>query len=93
VGANAGTFYLTLTANKANSGRQMIHIKHILANVVENASKAKLYHQNRDIFLKYFDSVEQYEALISAGNFKKIDEIIKQNSSFNLDEFIINFKN
>jgi len=68
----------------------MIHIKTILANTIENASKAKLYHQNRDIFLKYFDSVEQYEALISAGNFKKIDEIIKQNSSFNLDEFINN---
>jgi hypothetical protein len=68
----------------------MSHIKHILANVVENASKAKLYHHNRDIFLKYFDSVEQYEALISAGNFKKIDEIIKKNSSFNLDEFINN---
>jgi hypothetical protein len=71
----------------------MIHIKHILAKNMENASKAKLYYQNRDIFLKYFDSIEQYDALISAGNFKKIDEIIKQNSSFNLDEFIINFKN
>jgi hypothetical protein len=71
----------------------MIHIKHILANTIANASKAKLYHHNRDIFLKYFDSVKQYEALISAGNFKKIDEIIKKNSSFNLDEFIINFKN
>jgi len=71
----------------------MTHIKTILADIVENASKAKLYHQNKDIFLKYFDSVEQYEALISAGNFKKIDEIIKQNSSLNLDEFIINFKN
>jgi hypothetical protein len=68
----------------------MIHIKHILAKIMANASKAKLYHQNKDIFLKYFDSVEQYEALISAGNFKKIDEIIKQNSSFNLDEFINN---
>ncbi len=68
----------------------MIHIKHILANTISNASKAKLYRQNRDIFLKYFDSIEQYEALISAGNFKKIDEIIKKNSSFNLDEFINN---
>ena len=68
----------------------MIHIKTILANTIANANKAKLYHQNRDIFLKYFDSIEQYEALISAGNFKKIDEIIKQNSSFNLDEFINN---
>jgi hypothetical protein len=70
----------------------MTHIKHILAKTIENASKAKLYHQNRDIFLKYFDSIEQYEALISAGNFKKIDEIIKQNSSFNLNEFINNQK-
>jgi len=69
----------------------MIHINHILAQNIANASKAKFYHQNRDIFLKYFDSIKQYEALISAGNFKKIDEIIKQNSSFNLDEFIINF--
>ena len=68
----------------------MTHIKTILAVIVANASKAKLYHQNRDIFLKYFDSIEQYEALISAGNFKKIDEIIKKNSSFNLDEFINN---
>ncbi len=68
----------------------MTHIKTILADIVVNASKAKLYHHNRDIFLKYFDSIEQYEALISAGNFKKIDEIIKQNSSFNLDEFINN---
>jgi hypothetical protein len=68
----------------------MIHIKTILANTIANASKAKLYHHNRDFFLKYFDSVEQYEALISAGNFKKIDEIIKKNSSFNLDEFINN---
>jgi hypothetical protein len=66
----------------------MTHIKHILANTIANASKAKLYHHNRDIFLKYFDSIEQYDALISAGNFKKIDEIIKQNSFFNLDEFI-----
>jgi hypothetical protein len=68
----------------------MTHIKHILAKTIANASKAKLYHQNRDIFLKYFDSIEQYDALISAGNFKKIDEIIKKNSSFNLDEFINN---
>jgi hypothetical protein len=68
----------------------MIHIKTILANTIANASKAKLYHQNRDIFLKYFDSIEQYDALISVGNFKKIDEIIKKNSSFNLDEFINN---
>jgi len=56
----------------------MIHIKNILAKTVENASKAKFYRTNRDIFLRYFESREQYEALILAGNFKKMDEIIKE---------------
>jgi hypothetical protein len=55
----------------------MIHIKDILAKTVENASKAKFYHHNRDIFLKYFESVQQYNALISAGNFEKMGIIIK----------------
>lgn len=55
----------------------MIHIKHILAKSLENASKAKFYTHNADIFLRYFDSAEQYRALILAGNFGKIDEIIK----------------
>ena len=64
----------------------MVHIKEIINKQLENISKAKFYNWNRDIFLKYFDSIEQYDALISAGNFKKIDEIIKQNSFFNLDE-------
>ena len=57
----------------------MAHIKDILAKTLENASKAKFYRTNRDIFLRYFDNVEQYEALIMAGNFRKIDEIIKSN--------------
>lgn len=55
----------------------MIHIKHILAKSLENASKAKFYTHNIDIFLRYFDSKEQYEALILAGNFGKIEDIIK----------------
>ena len=55
----------------------MIHIKDLLAKTVENASKAKFYHHNRDIFLKYFESVQQYNALISAGNFDKMQLIIK----------------
>lgn len=58
----------------------MMHIKDILvAQSKENASKAKFYTHNTDIFLKYFDSAHQYEALILAGNFKKIEEIIKSN--------------
>ena len=56
----------------------MIHIKQIIDKISENASKAKFYRGNRDIFLRYFESIEQYEALILAGNFKKIEEIIKK---------------
>tara|TARA_R110000868_G_scaffold394638_1_gene666008 strand:+ start:15 stop:194 length:180 start_codon:yes stop_codon:yes gene_type:complete len=55
----------------------MIHIKDLMQKTVENASKAKFYHHNRDIFLKYFESVQQYNALISAGNFEKMELIIK----------------
>lgn len=55
----------------------MIHIKDILAKTLENANKAKFYRTNRDIFLRYFENLQQYEALIAAGNFKKIEEIIK----------------
>jgi len=40
----------------------MIHIKDLLDRTVERASKAKFYRTNRDIFLRYFDSLEQYEA-------------------------------
>jgi hypothetical protein len=56
----------------------MIHIKDILvAQSKENATKRKFYTNNMDIFSRYFDSEEQYKALIAAGNFRKIDEIIK----------------
>jgi hypothetical protein len=51
----------------------------ILEKSVTNASKAKFYHHNQDIFLRYFDSIQQYEALILAGNFGKMEEIIKSN--------------
>ena len=57
----------------------MIHIKDILEKTLENASKAKFYRTNRDIFLRYFENLEQYEALIAAGSFRKIEEIIKLN--------------
>jgi hypothetical protein len=56
----------------------MIHIKDLLDRTVERASKAKFYRTNRDIFLRYFDSLEQYEALILAGNFEKMELIIKE---------------
>jgi len=57
----------------------MMHVKQILAKTLEHASKAKFYTHNTDIFLKYFESEEQYRALILAGNFRKIEEIIKLN--------------
>ena len=65
----------------------MTHIKIIIAKVIENASKAKFYHHNRDIFIKYFESIKQYQDLIEAGNFKKIQEIIREQTDFNINNF------
>ena len=74
--------------NKVNSWRlKMTHIKTILAKVIENASNAKFYHHNRDIFIKYFESIDQYQNLIEAGNFKKIQEIIREKTDFNINNF------
>ena len=64
----------------------MIHIKNILAKTIENASNAKFYHHNRDIFIKYFESIEQYQNLIEAGNFKKMNDIIKEKTDFTFDK-------
>lgn len=64
----------------------MIHIKDLMERTAENASKAKFYRTNRDIFLRYFDSLEQYEALINAGKFEKLEGIIAENSNFKLGE-------
>ena len=74
---------------------KMIPIKTIIAKVIENASKAKFYHNNnakfyhhnRDIFIKYFESIKQYQDLIEAGNFKKIQEIIREQTDFNINNF------
>lgn len=62
----------------------MIHIEQIMGNIIENARKAKFYNHNKDIFLKYFDSIEQYNALIMAGNFKKMEQIINENTNFTM---------
>lgn len=62
----------------------MIHIKDLMERTVENASKAKFYRTNRDIFLRYFDSLEQYEALINAGKFEKLEGIIGEKSNFKM---------
>tara|TARA_R110000868_G_scaffold29030_4_gene107990 strand:+ start:13520 stop:13714 length:195 start_codon:yes stop_codon:yes gene_type:complete len=58
--------------------------KALIAQREENASKAKFYRTNRDIFLRYFDSLEQYEALINAGKFEKLEGIIGEKSNFKM---------
>lgn len=63
----------------------MIHIKNILNKTI-NESKTKFYHHNRDIFIKYFESIEQYQNLIEAGNFKKMNDIIKEKTDFTFDK-------
>lgn len=70
----------------------MKHIKKAIDGVVERASKAKFYRDGQDIFLRYFDSLEQYNALILAGNFRKMEGIIKVNSAFDLGEFVESLK-
>ena len=66
----------------------MEHIKQSMQRIASNISKAKFYNNNKDIFLRHFDGLEQYQALIQAGNFKKMEEIIRGSSEFRLEEFI-----
>ena len=40
-----------------------------------------------DIFIKYFESIDQYQNLIEASNFKKIQEIIREKTDFNINNF------
>jgi hypothetical protein len=68
----------------------MQHIKQAMQKLIDHGTKAKFYQGNREVFLRYFDSLEQYEALIAAGNFKKMEEIIRLNSEFRVEEFINN---
>lgn len=69
----------------------MIPIKTHMQKLIEQGTQAKFYQGNREIFLRYFDSLQQYEALIAAGNFKKMEEIIKAKSKFSVEGFIKGF--
>lgn len=71
----------------------MTHIKEYMQKLIEHGAKAKFYQGNKDLFLRYFDSQQQYEALISAGNFKKMEEVIDSNRNFNVDKFIEEVRN
>ena len=56
----------------------MKHIRESMNKVLERASKAKFYRWNKDVFLRYFESEIHYEALINAGNFEKLERIIRE---------------
>lgn len=70
----------------------MQHIKQAMANTLENSSKAKFFYGNTDKFLQYFDSLQQYEALIRAGRFVKMEEIIKEKTTFRVKDFLEKLK-
>ena len=50
----------------------------------------KFYKDNKDYFLKYFEHSyyspsELYDCLLRSGNFKRMNEIIKEKTSFNFE--------
>jgi hypothetical protein len=65
----------------------MKHVKQILAKTLEHASKAKFYHNNQDIFLRYFPNLATYQKMILAGNFDKMERVIKENTTFTFEKF------
>lgn len=67
----------------------MLHIKDtLIAQSKENANKAKFYRHNQKSFLKYFDSAAQYEAMIVAGSFVKMERIIKDKTEFDFEVWV-----
>jgi hypothetical protein len=70
----------------------MQHIKQAMQRILINNSKVKFFEDNENKFLQYFDSLDQYKALIRSGNFDKMQEIIKDKSTFNVDNFINSIK-
>lgn len=66
----------------------MYHISAPLKTLNKRAEQAKFWANNQSIFLRYFDSEQEYNALINAGNFAKISKIVKDNTTFKLENFI-----
>ena len=64
-----------------------------MTNILEHTAKAKFFEGNVDKFLQYFDSRHQYDAMIRAGNFKGMFEIVRSKSTFDSDKWINEFKN
>lgn len=65
----------------------MKHISNSISSVVKFAGKARFYNTNRDYFQRHFKE-GQYDALIRAGNWAKLDEIIKENSQFSFGGWV-----
>lgn len=65
----------------------MQHISESMTRVI-NSSKVKFFHGNRDKLIRYFESNQRYDAMINAGRFKDMEQIIKSKSEFNSDEFM-----
>lgn len=60
-------------------------------------SKSKFFTHNKSLFLQYFEDSEQftagekYDAMIKAGRFETMEQIIKQGTSFNYDAWAKEF--
>lgn len=58
---------------------------------------SKFFQNNKDIFLQYFEDCGQwsasqvYDFMIQAGDFKKMQEVIRSKSSFDFNSWVNNF--
>ncbi len=70
----------------------MIHIKDILNKFIDKTGKARFYYNNKDLFIRYFESEFAFVEKIKAGKFKEIEETIKKQTNFTMSiaENVIN---
>ncbi len=57
---------------------------------LSSESKTKFYKNNINKFVRYFENKEHYNSLIEAGKFEVIEQVIKQNSNFDYNNWIKN---
>ena len=67
----------------------MEHIEKAMQNILKNSSKAKFFYGNRKNLVRYFDSHIHYNSLVLAGRFQEMEEIIKEKSDFDKEEFCL----
>ena len=72
-------------------GLVMKHVSKSLERIKQHASKAKFFNDNASLFLRHFDSLEEYNAFIKAGRFDEMEQIIKQGTSFNYNAWAKEF--